>query len=299
MLKLSFVIVNFNSRDYLTNCIQSIYQSSLFPKDYEIIIIDNNSNDDSLTRLESIKKDNLFILKNNDNLGFSKANNQGIKKTTGEYVLLLNPDTILEKDTLERVLSYMDKDKNVAVTTPRIELPDGTIDDACHRGFPTPVNALFYFTGLANIFPHSTFFNGYHLGYQNMDKTHEIDSCVGAFMMVRRNIGEEIGWLDEDYFWYGEDLDFCYRVKQAGYKVVFLPSAKITHFKGISSGIKNHSQSLSTASADTKKLTTQKRFEVMRLFYKKHYLSKYPKLLTDLVFLGINIKEKLSSRINL
>ena len=189
----------------------------------------------------------------------------------------------------------MDKNKDVAVATPRIDLSDGTLDDACHRGFPTPINALFYFSGIANIFPHNLFFNGYHLGFQNMNKVHEIDSCVGAFMMIRRSVGDKIGWLDQDYFWYGEDIDFCYRVKENGYKVVYLPSTKITHFKGISSGIKNHSKELSTASSETKKLATKARFDVMRLFYKKHYLNKYSKLITDLVFLGINLKEKLSS----
>ena len=294
-MKVSIIIVNFNSGEYLKKCIDSIYQSSLSGGNFEIIIVDNNSQDTSLASIQNTKKNNLMVLRNFGNIGFAKANNLGIKKSKGEYILLLNPDTLLQNDTLEKILDYMETDKNVAVATPRLELPNGAIDDACHRGFPTPFNSLFYFMGLSELFPHSTFFNGYHLGYQNMDKTHVIDSCVGAFMMIRKNVGDELKWLDEDYFWYGEDVDFCYRIKQKGYKVIYLPGTKVTHFKGISSGIKNHSKELSTASEETRKLATKARFEVMKLFYKKHYLNKYPKIITDLVFLGINLKEKLSS----
>ncbi len=294
MVKLSVIIVNFNSGYFLKKCLLSLASSAFTSKDYEIIIIDNNSKDSSLNEALTVKGLNLILLKNEENVGFAKANNQGINKSEGEYILLLNPDTILEKDTLNKMLRFMEGQKDVGVSTCKVELPNGTLDDACHRGFPTPWNAFCHFSGIGKLFPTSQILNGYHLGYRNMDKIHEIDSCVGAFMMIRRSAGIKVGWLDEDYFWYGEDIDFCYRMKEKGYKVMFVPSSKIVHYKGISSGLKNHSQKLSTANEETKKLATKSRFDVMRIFYKKHYEGKYPNFITNLVFLGIDLKRKFS-----
>ncbi|MDD5600060.1 MAG: glycosyltransferase, partial [Victivallaceae bacterium] len=176
----------------------------------------------------------------------------------------------------------------------RVTLPSGEIDDASHRGFPTPWNALCYFSGLSALFPLSDFFNGYHLGYRDMNTVHEIDACTGAFMMIRSFVGEKLGWLDEDYFWYGEDLDFCYRVKQAGYPAYYVPDVSITHFKGIASGIKKHSQSQSTADTKTKKRAQEARFAVMRLFYEKHYKEKYPLIIGLLVNWGISLKKAIT-----
>ncbi|MBI4067694.1 glycosyltransferase family 2 protein, partial [Candidatus Gottesmanbacteria bacterium] len=290
MLKLSIIIVNYNSAHFLKNCLLSLRHSTLPAKEYEIIIVDNNSKDNSLADAISIKDLKLTIVKNDQNIGFAKANNIAIKRSIGEYVLLLNPDTILEKDTLNIMVQYMEENKKAAVASCKILLPNGDIDDASHRGFPTPWNAFCHFVGFGKIFPQSNFFNGYHLGYEDLDKIHEIDSCVGAFMLIRRHVGEELSWLDEDYFWYGEDLDFCYRVKQKGYKVMYVPLTKIIHYKGISSGIKNHSKELSTADTKTRQLATKARFAVMRTFYKKHYQHKYPSLLTTLVLSGIRLK---------
>lgn len=294
-MKLSIIIVNFNSGELLKNCLSSVNSSTFPSKDYELILVDNCSQDSSINKALPINIPNLTLIKNNQNSGFAKANNQGINISTGEYILLLNPDTILGKSTLQVMVNYMDKNRDVAVATCRVELPNGEIDDACHRGFPTPLNALFHFSGVGRLFRYNRLLNGYHLGYSNLNKIHEIDSCVGAFMLIRRSVGEELSWLDENYFWYGEDIDFCFRVKEKGYKVMYLPTTKITHFKGISSGIKNHSKQLSTASLETKKLATKARFDVMRIFYKKHYMDKYPKVLTELVFLGINLKERLTA----
>lgn len=294
MLKLSIIIVNYNSAHFLKNCLLSLRHSTLPAKEYEIIIVDNNSKDNSLADAISIKDLKLTIVKNDQNIGFAKANNIAIKRSIGEYVLLLNPDTILEKDTLNIMVQYMEENKKAAVASCKILLPNGDIDDASHRGFPTPWNAFCHFVGFGKIFPQSNFFNGYHLGYEDLDKIHEIDSCVGAFMLIRRHVGEELSWLDEDYFWYGEDLDFCYRVKQKGYKVMYVPLTKIIHYKGISSGIKNHSKELSTADTKTRQLATKARFAVMRTFYKKHYQHKYPSLLTTLVLSGIRLKKLLN-----
>ncbi|MBI3379897.1 glycosyltransferase family 2 protein [Candidatus Gottesmanbacteria bacterium] len=294
--KLSIIIINYNSGLYLKKCLLSIRGSRINKNKYEVIIVDNNSKDMSIAQALTVQDINLLLIKNHKNEGFAKANNKGIEKSRAEYILLLNPDTLLNPEILDVIIAFMDKNKKVAISTCRVDLPNGQIDDACHRGFPTPLNALFHFSGLADIFPKSTFFNGYHLGYKNMDVIHEIDSCVGAFMMIRRTVGEKIGWLDEDYFWYGEDIDFCYRVKEKGYKVVYLPHIRIIHFKGIASGIKNHSYNLSTANKDTKQLATKARFEVMRIFYEKHYKHKYSSWITYLVFAAIKLKEYLNLR---
>ena len=183
----------------------------------------------------------------------------------------------------------MDQNADIGVLVPYIKLQDGTIDDACHRGFPTPWNAFGHFSGLAKIFPNSMFFNGYHLGYHNLDSIHEIDAGAGAAMLVRRKVGEEIGWWDEDYFWYGEDLDFCYRVKQKKDKIIFYPDVVILHHKGVSGGIKKHSKQISSAGNKTRRVAQSARFDAMLIFYHKHYKKKYPKLVTFIITSFIRI----------
>ena len=260
---------------------------------YEIIVVDNNSRDDSVEMLENLKFKienlKLKIIVNNNNTGFAKANNQGIKIAEGKYVLFLNPDTIVFPETLPFMLEFMKKNPAVGVATCRVELVDGKLDEACHRGFPTPWNAFCHFSGLEKLFPHSRLFAGYYLGYLDLNTTHEIDSCVGAFMLVPRLVGEKIGWWDEDYFWYGEDIDFCYRVKKAGFKVMFVPKVKIIHYKGASSGIK---KTKSKADFKTREKAMLASTQAMRIFYQKHYRGKYPKPVEKLVFGGINLLEK-------
>jgi len=291
----SIVIVNFNTYSYLIQTLTSIYNSELRPDSFEIIVVDNASSDHSLL---PIKKNypgvNLII--NKDNIGFARANNQAVKNAHGEFILFLNPDTIILKETISTVLDFMQRHKEIGVATCKVILPTGKIDDACHRGFPTPWNALCYFTGLSSMFPKSNFFNGYHLGYKDMDKIHEIDSCAGAFMLVRKIAGDQIGWFDEDYFWYGEDLDFCYRIKKAGWKICYIPKVQIVHYKGVASGIKKHSQKISSANRKIKLLATKARFDVMEIFYKKHYQKTYPNWLTATVLFGIKIKKYFALR---
>lgn len=288
--KLSIIIVNYNSKEFLLNCLVSIKMSSFPKNDLELIVIDNHSKDDGLTDVKKTYPEIQLIL-NKENLGFARANNQGIRKSTGEYILLLNPDTILERDTLAKMVEFMNKNANVAVATCKVYLPNSELDDASHRGFPTPWRAFCYFTGISALLPKSKFLNGYHLGFADLDKPHEIDSCAGAFMMIRREVADQVSLLDEDYFWYGEDLDFCFRIKKANLKVMFYPGTSITHFKGVSSGIKKISQNISKADMKVRLESTKARFEVMRIFYRKHYINMYPKFITGLVILGISVIE--------
>lgn len=287
--KISVIIINYNSWDYLWVCLDSLYKTDNFDS-LEIIVSDNHSIQDQSSKIK-VKYPDVKFIQNRENLGFSAANNQAIKFATGKYILLLNPDTLVYPNTISAVSSYLDKDEDYAVGTCRVELKEGKLDDACHRGFPTPWNAFCYFSGLSGIFSHSIFLNGYHLGYRKMAEVHEIDSCVGAFMMIRKSVGDKLGWFDTDYFWYGEDLDFCYRIKTNGYKVLFIPQVRIVHHKGISSGIKKHTQESSSATLLIKRRATKSRFEVMRLFYKKHYLAKYPYPVMIFVLWSINFME--------
>lgn len=294
---LSIVIVNYNSTLYLEKCLESIFNSQKDNLNIEVVVVDNASLDKSYLNLVN-RFPEIQIIQNKSNYGFSKANNIGIKHTKGQFVLLLNPDTIVEKNTLRIIIDYMQEHKEVGIATCMIKLPDGKIDDACHRGFPTPWNSFCHFSGLAGFFPRTQLFNGYHLGFRNLDQVHEIDSCAGAFMMIRRTLGEKLQWLDEDYFWYGEDLDFCFRAKQTGSKIIFNPHAAIMHYKGISSGIKSHSKKLATANKEIRDQALEARFAVMKIFYQKHYIYRYPKIVFIAVLTGIKFVKKMVKLFN-
>lgn len=295
MKDLSIIIVNFNTKDFVTASVRSIisnYSKEISSQNFEIIVVDNNSIDGSIESLGKIKE--VTLIKNFQNIGFSKANNIAVKKSEGRYVLFLNPDTIVHKETLPKLINFMDEHSEAGAATCKILLPNGKIDDASHRGFPTPWNVFSYWLGLSKIFPNSKIFSGYNQGWKDLENDHEIDALAGAFMFTRRSAGEQIDWWDEDYFFYGEDIDFCYRLKKKGWKIYYLPSFSILHFKGISSGIKKHSRKLSTADKKTRELAMWHRFNAMKIFYNKHYESKYPWLITLLVKLGINIKMKIA-----
>ncbi|MEK7450404.1 MAG: glycosyltransferase family 2 protein [Patescibacteria group bacterium] len=286
MIDLSIIIVNYNTKSFLKNLLDSIKKSVSKRITYEVIVIDNASTDGLPTETLSFK-----LIKNKENLGFSKANNQGIKASQkSRYLLFLNPDTVMQNNTVEEMIKFMDAHRDAGAATCKIVMPNGEIDDASHRGFPTPWNSFSYFSGLSKIFPKSKLFNGYNLGWMNFGKVHEIDACAGAFMIVRREAGEAIGWWDEDYFFYGEDLDFCYMLKQLDWKIYYVPQVWILHYKGVAGGIKKISQNISTADLETKKRATKARFSAMKIFYKKHYVKKYPKIITWLVMLAINLK---------
>ncbi len=297
MLDLSIVIVNYNTKEFLKRCINSLLD---FPPaggskkvNYEIIVVDNASSDNSS---EMVKKEfpKIDLISNKKNVGFSKANNQGIKKSEqSRYVLFLNPDTIVSKNTLEKMIQFMDENKDAGASTCKLLMPNGEIDDASHRGFPTPWNAFCHFSGLSKIFPKSKVFNSYNLGFMDLSKTHEIDALTGAFMLVRREAGEQAGWWDEDYFFYGEDIDFCYELKSKGWKIYYVPEVSILHYKGVSGGIKKVSKEISTATLETKKRATKARFNAMRIFYRKHYKQKYSWVINLLVNIGISVRERI------
>lgn len=289
-LDLSIIIVSYNTKDFLLACIESIIKT-IKKISYEIIVVDNNSQDHTQEELKVLFcKSELKLVENKKNLGFSKANNLGVRIAKGRYLLFLNPDILVGEKTLDGMVKFMDQKKDAGASTCFVRLPDGSLDDASHRGFPTPWRAFCHFSGLSKIFPKSRLFGGYNLGYLDLSFSHQIDACAGAFLLVRKEAGEKINWWDEDYFWYGEDLDFCYRLKNKGWKIYFVPEFEILHYKGVSGGIKKISEDISTADTKTRNKSIDSRFEAMRIFYKKHYMKKYPFILTWLVMLAINMK---------
>src|SRR3990167_10403248 len=298
-IDLSIVVLNFNSSSYLLRCLNSIKKSYLPNLTIEVIVVDNNSSDGSQKILKKTKISELkfkYIL-NPDNYGFSKGNNIGVKGASGKYVLFLNPDNYVKKDTLKTIYKFMENNSTVGVCCPRLDLPDGTLTSASHRGFPTPWNSFTYFSGLQKLFPRSKLFSGYTKGWLlDSNKPHEVDAISGGFFFVRRAAAEQVGWWDEDYFLYGEDIDFCYRLKEKGWKVMFLPKVSVLHYHGISSGIKKHSSNLSLASEKTRLRALKASTEAMKIFYKKHYQKKYPYLLNVGVLFGVDILNFLRKR---
>jgi len=297
-IRLTTIILNYNSGTYLKDCLISLKKSTLKnPRveiDHEILVVDNASSDNSLKLAKDGFKQAKYIV-SKENKGFSAGNNIGVKKAKkNDYIFFLNPDTLVFPKTIITLIDFLTKNAEVGMANCKEELPDGTISDACHRGFPTPWRAFTHFSGLEKLFPKSKLFSGYTLGYKLASKfPHEIDSGSGSCMMVRAKAGRQIDWWDEDYFFYGEDLDFAYRLKQKGWLIYYLPNTKIIHFRGISSGIKKHSQKISTANRETKIKTAKASIQAMKIFYKKHYLNSYPRIVSKFVFFGIDILEKM------
>lgn len=302
MKDVSIIIVSYNTKEFVKQCIDSIVKTTPKTISYEIILVDNASSDGTVEEIQNSKlksqnyNSKLKIIKNKENVGFSKANNIGIKESSGKYVLFLNPDTLMHEKTLEELIGFMEENPDAGAVTCKVELHSGGLDDASHRGFPTPWNSFSHFSGLAKLFPKSKLFSGYTQGWKDLKKTHEIDACAGAFMLVRRVAGEQIEWWDEDYFFYGEDLEFCFDLKEKGWKIYYVPTVSVTHYKGVSGGIKKHSAHISTANQETQLRATNARFNAMKIFYKKHYMQKYPGLVNWLVMKAINAKLQLAKR---
>jgi len=298
---LSVIVLNYNSSNYLKNCLKSILSSVLENYLIEVIIVDNASTDSSFSQTKKIKnqssKINLIFYSLPKNIGFSAGNNEALKKSNpnSKYVLFLNPDTIVEKDTFKKIIDFVEHHPDVDATTCNLILAlNGQTQPESHRGFPTPWNSFCHFFGfgLPKLFPKSKIFNGYFMGHLNYQKVQKIDACVGAFLMLKREVGEAIGWWNEKYFFYGEDLDLCWQLKKHGFSLYFYPGCRATHFQGISSGIITHSQKKSAASRDTKIRSAIASTRAMKIFYRENLMSTYPKLLHPLIGLGINLLEK-------
>ncbi len=230
IMDLSVIIVSFNVRHFLDQAISSV-QASECNFDYEIIVVDNGSTDDSV---EWVNKEfpDVQIYDLGSNLGFAKANNFAASKAKGEHILLLNPDTILQKDSLQVCYDFLTSHDSVGAVALRMFDGRGQYLPESKRGFPGPWTSFCKITGLNDLFPHSKIFNYYYLGHMSSDKDQAVDVLTGAFMMMDRRRYLDMGGLDEDFFMYGEDIDLCYRLNEAGYQNHYLASSSIIHFKG-------------------------------------------------------------------
>ncbi len=229
-MKLSIVIVNYNVKYFLEQCLHSV-QNGCNGIEVEIFVVDNDSVDGSVKMVKD-KFPDIHLIENKENKGFSSANNQAIRRSKGEYVLLLNPDTIVEDDTLRKVVDFMDQHPDAGGLGVKMLDGKGKFLPESKRGLPYPSVAFFKVFGLSSLFPKSKLFSTYHLGYLDKDETHVVDVLAGAFMLVRKKVLDKIGLLDEEFFMYGEDIDLSFRITKAGYKNYYYPGTRIIHYKG-------------------------------------------------------------------
>jgi hypothetical protein len=272
---LSVIVLSFNTKDLLRHCLSSVFKSDLGNYHLQVIVADNASSDGSV---EMLRKEfpKVILVESKENYGFAKGNNAGLTKAKGRYILFLNSDTEVFPETLRIMLDYMERNPKVGLATCRVEFVDGSLDPASHRGFPTPGNAFTYFSGLEKLFPHSKVFSGYHLGYLDLQTSHQIDTPTGAFYLVRKKVIDEVGSFDERYFMYAEDIDLSLRIKKAGWQIMYLPLTKIIHFKKQSGRAKKEAGEVTPAAKEIREKTIGYFFNSMKLFYDLHYKDKYP-----------------------
>jgi O-antigen biosynthesis protein len=266
--KISVIIVNYNVEFFLEQCLNSV-KKALERVSGEVFIVDNNSIDGSVDMVSS-KFPEYHLIANKDNRGFSKANNQAIKKAKGEYILLLNPDTVVEEDTFEKVCQFLDQHPDAGGLGVRMLDGRGKFLPESKRGLPTPAVAFHKIFGISRLFPKSQRFGKYHLGHLSEFEINEIDILSGAFMLMRSSALDKVGLLDEAFFMYGEDIDLSYRIKKGGYKNYYFPNTRIIHYKGES----------------TKKSSVNYVFvfyRAMVIFAEKHFSQKNAKLFSLLI----------------
>jgi GT2 family glycosyltransferase len=277
--KLSIIIVNYNVEYFLEQCLNSVLKSTK-DIDAEIFVVDNNSIDGSVEMVKE-KFPEVILFDNHDNLGFSKANNQAMRESQGEYILLLNPDTVVEEDTFEKCIDFMDDNPNAGGLGVRMIDGKGKFLPESKRGLPTPSVAFYKIFGLSRLFPKSKQFGKYHLGYLDEFETNEIEILSGAYMFMRKEALEKVGLLDEAFFMYGEDIDLSYRITQGEYKNYYFPEAQIIHYKGES----------------TKKSSINYVFvfyRAMVIFAQKHFSQKNAKLFSFFINLAIYFRAGLA-----
>ncbi len=278
-MRLSIVIVNYNVKHFLEQALVSV-RKAIEGIPAEVFIVDNNSVDESVSMVQD-QFPEFTLIQNKHNPGFSIANNQAIKLAQGEYLLLLNPDTVLEEDTLSKCLDFMDKDKKIGALGVKMIDGSGAFLPESKRGFPSPFVAFSKVTGLSKLFPKSKKFNKYHLGFLDENKNWEVDILSGAFMMMRKKVLDEVGFLDEQFFMYGEDIDLSYRIQLGGYKNYYFSDTQIIHYKGESTkkGSLNYVKAF---------------YNAMILFAKKHFDKKKAGIFTFFISIAIYFKAALT-----
>lgn len=271
-LRVSIVIVNWKTPELLAGCLDSI-RADKYAHAYEVWVVDNNSGDDSVEMLE---KDYPWVrlVANTANVGFGKACNQVVPFATAPYVLLLNPDTVIKGNAIATMAEFLDTNADCAAVGPMVLNPDGTLQLACRRSFPDPLAAFYRVTYLSLLFPKNESFSRYNLTNHDPNEQLDVDALSGSCMMVRKTVIDKLGLLDEDIFMFGEDIDWCWRFKQDGWRVVYLPQSVVYHYHGASSRLRPVG-------------ATWNLHKGMEVFYRKHLAPKHHSLFNALVYTAI------------
>lgn len=279
MLRLSVIIVNYNVRFFLEQALLSVKKATA-QVPAEIIVVDNNSVDGSAEMMREKFRDVIY-LENQENVGFARANNQGIALARGEYILLLNPDTVVEEDTFQKCIQFMESHPEAGALGVKMLDGKGNFLPESKRGFPSPAVAFYKAFGLSKLFPRSKIFGSYHLGFLSENETHEVDVLAGAFMFMRKAALDQAGWLDPAFFMYGEDIDLSYRLVKAGYKNYYFADTRIIHYKGESTkkGTMNYVRMF---------------YQAMIIFAKKHFSHSGAGFYIFMLKLAIYIRAALS-----
>ncbi len=272
---ISVIIVNYNVKDFLEQALLSL-RRALKDIPSEVIVVDNASVDGSVPMLKK-RFPEVILIESEKNLGFSRGNNLGLEKAHGEYIVLLNPDTVVQEDTFTKLLTFFEENPQADAATCKILNPDGTFSIDCRHSIPTPSTAFWKMIGFAQLFPKSRIFGKYNLTYLDENQTYQVEAISGSFMMMKRKIVQKVGKLDEDFFMYCEDIDYCHRINQAGGKIFYVPDSQIIHYKGESTK-KNNLDYVITFNRS------------LYLFYKKHYQQKYVYPFKWLILLGTIIR---------
>jgi len=280
---LAIVIVNYNVRDLLRRCLTSVF-ASRGDLTFDVCVVDNASTDDSAAMVRG-EFPLVQLIANEENVGYPAGNNQGLKllgvdQAAGEarprYCLLLNPDTEVPADAFAQFVDYLDTHQDIGVIGPKLVLPDGSLDLACRRSFPTPEVSSYRMLGLSRLLPRSRRFGRYNMTYLDENEVADVDSVVGAFMMVRTRAVADVGLMDERFWMYGEDLDWAKRIKDDGWRVVYYPLVEVLHVK--------------RASSRQNKRAQYEFYRAMLIFYQKHYRADTSYPLHLLIILGLLIK---------
>ncbi len=279
-MKLTIIIVNYNVSAFLEQALTSA-QKAMHGIDGEIYVVDNHSVDNSVAMVKA-KFPNVKLIENQDNVGFAKANNQAIRISSGEYVLLLNPDTVVEEDTFEKCIRFMDETPECGGLGVKMVDGQGRFLPESKRGIPYPKSSFYKLFGLSKLFPKSQKFGAYHATYIGEDETHEVEVLAGAFMMLRKSVLDEVGLLDEDYFMYGEDIDLSYRILKGGYKNYYFPQTRIIHYKGESTkkGSMNYVYVF---------------YNAMQIFARKHFSANNAKIFNVAINVAIWLRASLAA----
>ncbi len=261
--RLTVILVSYNVRYFLEQALLSVRRASA-GLDIEVFVVDNNSHDGSVEMIRR-RFPEIRLIANPDNVGFAKANNQAIRESSGDYILLLNPDTVVEEDTFQAILRYMEAHPEAGALGVKMIDGSGSFLPESKRGFPGPWVAFCQMAGLGRLFPRSRLFNRYHLGFLDQHSPHEVDVLAGAFMLLRREALDRVGLLDERFFMYGEDIDLSYRLQKAGYRNIYFPETRIIHYKGESTrkGSLNYVRAF---------------YQAMILFARKHFHGRKARL---------------------